>query len=174
VVSYALTSLDSATRLLRYNIEEMSQTFGIPFLGNRFMASILAIAAIGFFAFYTIDGRPAGLVLWQLFGTTNQILAGLALLAVTLYLLQRGKPWYFTGIPMIFMLIVTLRAMIANLLQFLDKGEWPLFFIGLFLIILAVWLIFEAIIAVRKFYQKKVIISGMAVFPPDSQNSSEE
>ena len=174
VVSYALTSLDSATRLLRYNIEEMSQTFGIPFLGNRFIASILAIAAICCFAFYTIDGRPAGLVLWQLFGTTNQILAGLALLAVTLYLLQRGKPWYYTGIPMVFMLIVTLRAMITNLLQFLNKGEWPLFFIGLFMIVLAVWLIFEAIIAVRKFYQKKVIISSMAVFPPDSQNSSEE
>jgi hypothetical protein len=64
--------------------------------------------------------------------------------------------------------------MVANLIQFLNKGEWPLFFVGLFLIILAVWLIFEAIIAVRKFYQKKVIISSMAVFPPDSLNSSEE
>ena len=132
------------------------------------------ISSTIFFAFYKIDGRPAGLALWQLFGTTNQILAGLALLAITLYLLQRGKAWYYTGVPMIFMLISTIRAMVSNLIQFLNKGEWPLFFVGLFLIVLAVWLIFEAIIAVGKFYQKKVIIPTMAVFPSDSQHSSEE
>jgi carbon starvation protein len=169
VVSYALTSLDSATRLLRYNIEEISQTFGLTILRNRFLASIIAVSAIGFFAFYKIDGRPAGLALWQLFGTTNQILAGLALLAVTLYLLQRGKPWYYTGIPMIFMLISTMRAMISNVIIFFAKNEWPLFVVGVILIFLAAWLIIEAIIAVTKFHRKKRIISSMAVFIPDSE-----
>jgi carbon starvation protein len=171
VVSYALTSLDSATRLLRYNIEEISETFGLPVFRNRFIASIVAVSTIGFFAFYKIDGRPAGLALWQLFGTTNQILAGLALLAVTLYLLQRGKAWYYTGIPMIFMLISTMKAMFSNLLIFFSKSEWPLFIVGLVLIVLAVWLIIEAIIAVTRFYREKKIVSSMLVFDQDSEKS---
>ncbi|MBN2365097.1 MAG: carbon starvation protein A [Calditrichaeota bacterium] len=165
VVSYALTSLDSATRLLRYNIEEISETFGISLFRNRFLSSLAAIIAIGFFAFYKIDGRPAGLALWQLFGTTNQLLAGLALLAVTLYLLQRGKPWYFTGLPMIFMLITTLRAMTTNLLEFFHQTEWPLFFVGFVLLILAVWLMIEAVLALRMFSKKKEITRSLDVFP---------
>ena len=47
-------------------------------LDNRFIASFLAVVVIAFFAFYKIGGRPAGLALWRLFGTTNQLLAGLA------------------------------------------------------------------------------------------------
>ncbi len=165
VVSYALTSLDSATRLLRYNIEEISETFGISFFRNRFLSSLAAVCAIGFFAFYKIDGRPAGLALWQLFGTTNQLLAGLALLAVTLYLLQRGKPWYWSGIPMILMLITTLRAMVTNLIQFYHKTEWPLFLVGFVLIVLAFWLMVEAAIAVLRFIRKKEIVHSLEVFP---------
>jgi carbon starvation protein len=164
VVSYALTSLDSATRLLRYNIEEISETFHLKVFKNRFLSSIAAVTAIGFFAFYKVDGRPAGLALWQLFGTTNQLLAGLALLAVTLYLLQRGKPWYFSGIPMLFMLVSTMKAMSSNVIIFFEKAEWPLFSVGLILIILAGWLIIEAVIAVWNFRKKREIIRSLEVF----------
>ena len=96
VVSFALTSLDSATRLLRYNITEMGQTAHLGALSIRYVASALAIAAIWFFAFSQVDGEFSGLVLFQLFGTTNQLLAGLALLAVTIYLVRRGKPTVYT------------------------------------------------------------------------------
>lgn len=157
VVSYALTSLDSATRLLRYNIEEMSDTFHLKIFSNRFLSSLGAVSAIGFFAFYKVDGKPAGLALWQLFGTTNQLLAGLALLAVTLYLLQRGKPWYYTGLPMLFMLVTTIRAMFTNVIRFFRRGEWPLFFVGIFLLVLATWLVIEAILAVNRFKKEKTV-----------------
>lgn len=165
VVSYALTSLDSATRLLRYNVEEISDTFGIGFLKNRFLSSLVAVGAIGFFAFYEIDGKPAGLALWRLFGTTNQLLAGLALLAITLYLLQRGKAWYFSGIPMIFMLISTMKAMLTNTGQFYQQKEWPLFFVGAVLFVLALWLIVEAMMAIWRFYREKKIEQSPDVFP---------
>ncbi|NNM34663.1 MAG: carbon starvation protein A, partial [Gemmatimonadetes bacterium] len=79
VVSFALTSLDSATRLLRFNLAEVGEAPGLGFLRNRFAGSLLACAAIAFFAFYQIGGRAAGLALWQLFGTTNQVLGGLTL-----------------------------------------------------------------------------------------------
>ncbi|MFZ0391255.1 MAG: carbon starvation protein A [Calditrichia bacterium] len=164
VVSYALTSLDSATRLLRYNLEEIGETFRLKFFQNRYISSLGAVLAIGFFAFYKMDGRPAGLALWRLFGTTNQLLAGLALLAVTLYLLQRGKPWYYSGLPMIFMLISTLKAMAENIAEFFTKSEWPLFSVGIFLFILAAWLIVEAAIAVVSHYRSGEVKQSLEVF----------
>lgn len=157
VVSYALTSLDSATRLLRYNIEEMADNMGFSL--NRYVSSLLAVIAIAFFAFYEIEGKPAGLSLWALFGTTNQLLAGLALLTVTLYLLQRGKPWYYTGVPMILLLAATLFAMVSNIQTFYEQGTWPLFGVGVFLLILAVWLVVEAGMALNRHWKRGIIES---------------
>ena len=73
VVSFALTTLDSATRLLRFNIEEIGASFRLPGTQNRYVSTIVACAAIALFAFYKVDGKPAGLALWALFGTTNQL-----------------------------------------------------------------------------------------------------
>lgn len=152
VVSFALTTLDSATRLLRFNISEIAETLGVKLLGNRFVASLVAVVVIAGFAFYEIGGRPAGLALWQLFGTTNQLLAGLALLVVTLYLYERGRNAWVTAVPMLFMLVSTLTAMIDNLERF--YGEWSqggsvLFVVGAVLLVLAVWLCVEAVLRFR-------------------------
>jgi carbon starvation protein len=163
VVSYALTSLDSATRLLRYNVEEVGETLGLDILKNRYLSGLLAVAAIAFFAFYKIDGQAAGLALWQLFGTTNQIMAALALLVVTLYLLMRAKPWYVTGIPMAGMLVTTTWAMVANAQTFFSEGKWLLFAVGSFLLVLAVWLVVEAAIAVVRFRQSGETIESLDI-----------
>ena len=149
VVSFALTSLDTATRLLRYNISEMGETFRLKLLANRAVASSIAVIAIWFFAFVRVDGEFAGLILWQLFGTTNQLLAGLALLAITLYLLHRGKPVVYTAVPMALMLISTLTAMAGNLIDFWVGQQWLLFGTGLTVFTLAAWLTIEAALAVR-------------------------
>ena len=164
VVSFALTSLDSATRLLRYNVSEMGDTLQVDLLANRVVASGVAVIAIWFFAFVQVDGEFAGLVLWQLFGTTNQLLAGLALLAITLYLLRRGKPLVYTGVPMAFMLVSTLTAMAGNLIDFWDGRQWLLFGTGLTVFTLAVWLTIEAALAVRRFRSVPVLDGLDVVF----------
>jgi carbon starvation protein len=154
VVSFALTTLDSGTRLLRYNISEMGETVRVKFLSNRHVASFLAVVIIGFFAFYTIDGRPAGLALWRLFGTTNQMLASLALLVVSLYLFQRGRNPWFTAVPMLFMSVSTVLAMLSNLRDFWaqwDSGGSLLFVVAFALLVLALWLMAEAVGAVNRF-----------------------
>lgn len=185
VVSYALTSLDSATRLLRYNVEEITQTIGhalgepssretgparesststITRVGqNRFVSGAVAAAAIGFFAFYEVDGKPAGLVLWQLFGTTNQIMAALALLVVTLYLFVRQKPWYVAGVPMLGMFATTLSAMVQNLISFWSESQWLLFGVGSVLFLLACWLIVEAAILLYRFSGDKKIVETLDI-----------
>jgi carbon starvation protein len=159
VVSFALTTLDSATRLLRYNIAEIGETVKLPILGNRYVASVLAVLAIGFFAFYEFEGRAAGLVLWQLFGTTNQLMAGLALLAITLYLLRRRKPIRYTLVPMLFMLLTTLTAMISKLEDFWEARDWVLLGTGGVIFILAIWLAVEAALAVRRYMRQPPVES---------------
>ena len=162
VVSFALTSLDSATRLLRYNISEMGETLGVGALANRYAASAIAVAAIWAFAFIQVDGEYAGLILWQLFGTTNQLLAGLALLAITLYLLRRGKPVGWTGAPMLFMLASALTVMAINLVDFWTARQWLLFATGATIFALALWLAVEAAIAVHLF-RRHPVIEGLDV-----------
>ncbi|OFW22463.1 MAG: carbon storage regulator [Acidobacteria bacterium RIFCSPLOWO2_02_FULL_59_13] len=151
VVSFALTTLDSATRLLRYNIAEIGETLRLPVLGNRYVASALAIAAIWFFAFYERAGQSAGLLLWQLFGTTNQLMAGLALLAITLYLLRAGKPVVYTLAPMLFMLATTLAAMGIKLVDFWQERNWTLLVTGAVIFSLAIWLGVEAALAALRY-----------------------
>ncbi len=152
VVSFALTTLDSATRLLRFNIEEIGASFRIPGSQNRYVSTTLACAAIAAFSFYKVDGKPAGLALWALFGTTNQLLAGLTLTLVTLYLRRRGKPVWPVALPAVFMMGSTLTAMAVNLRTFSPGGpkEDPLLLgVGGVLFLLGLWLLVESVLALR-------------------------
>jgi carbon starvation protein len=149
-VSFALTTLDSATRLLRFNIQEISESVRLPILGNRYVASILAVLAIGFFSSSTIDGKPAGLALWALFGTTNQILGALALLTVTLYLMQRRANYLYTLLPMLFMIAISIVAMAIGVKDFYLGGQHVLLAVGSVLLALALWLIAEGILSWRR------------------------
>lgn len=159
VVSFALTTLDSATRLLRYNLEEIGETIRLRPLSNRYLSSTLAVAAIAFFAFYKIDGKAAGLALWQLFGSTNQLLAGLALLVVSLYLIERRRPSFPYLLPMLFMMVTTLVAMTAKLRAYWIQGELVLLIVGGAIAAIAVWLVVEAIIAVRRYRRSPAVES---------------
>lgn len=158
VVSFALTTLDSATRLLRFNIEELTapiaQRWGGPFksLGNRYVSSFLACATIGMFAFYEVNGKPAALALWALFGTTNQLLAGLTLTVATLYLRSQGKSTIYTGVPALFMLLSTFTSMGVNLFEFAQQEQPDLLLlsVGGALFMLGVWMVLEASLSLMR------------------------
>jgi carbon starvation protein len=167
VVSFALTTLDSATRLLRYNIEEIGETLHLRPLGNRYLSALVAVVAIGFFALLKVDGRAVGLALWQLFGSTNQLLAGLALLIVTLYLMERRRISLPYLLPMVFMMVTTVVAMISNLRSFAAAGNVTLLIVGSAITAIAAWLVAEAAIAVRR-YRRKPPVSSLEVALPDA------
>ena len=145
-ISFGLTTLDSGTRLLRFNISEISETLRIRSLSNRYIASLFAVITIGFFAFYKVGGKAAGLALWQLFGTTNQVLGGLTLLTITLYLIHQKRPFWYTAVPMVFMLATTLVAMFLKIRDFWNSGAYLLLAIGVGILGLAIWLAIEATI----------------------------
>lgn len=141
VVSFALTTLDSATRLLRFNLEEVGASLASQkgfswcrWLCNRFVATTFACLAIAFFAFYEIEGKPAGLALWQIFGGTNQLIAGLALVTGAVYLKQKGRPVWPLAIPALYMVFMTLTALSMKTATFYNQNLWLLFGISLTLI----------------------------------------
>ena len=149
-IAFAMTTLDSATRLLRYNVEEIGKSFNLPKLQNKYTAGFFAIVSIAFFAFMKIGGKPAGLTLWSLFGTTNQLLGGLALLVITVWLAKTKKPTWLTYWPMMFLFSMTIWAMVINLNTFYTEKQWEPFSVGLGIFILAILIIQESFQVLKK------------------------
>ncbi|MEE8551360.1 MAG: carbon starvation CstA 5TM domain-containing protein [Gemmatimonadota bacterium] len=80
------------------------------------------------------------------FGATNQLLAGLALLAVTVWLKRTGRQWAFAALPMVFMLVMTMTAIVMLIAQ---NGLSLLGMIASALFVLGVLLAIEAARASR-------------------------
>jgi carbon starvation protein len=141
VVAFALTTLDSATRLLRFNVEEIFRSVGLNRIANRYVASLIAVAGIGAFGLL-----PAGKTMWIMFGTTNQLLAGLTLLTVSLFLFKLGRPVLYTLIPMVAMLTMTIWAMLWSLLNFWNTRPMPvlLIVVSVIVLVMTLWLMVEA------------------------------
>ena len=121
VSAFALTSLDTATRLSRFAFQEFFEprrrpstddgdvpaSTPTPFLArNRFVATTISVAAAGALA---LSGSYKKI--WPIFGSANQLLAALALLAVSVWLARRKRQNLFTIIPMFIMFAVTLTSL---------------------------------------------------------------
>ena len=89
-----------------------------------------------------------GFLLWPLFGATNQLIGGLTLLVVTLYLRRSGKPFVYTLVPMVFLVAMTPTAVCFNRQYFL--GTPLLFCLSGITLALAAWLVLEAFAASRR------------------------
>jgi carbon starvation protein len=142
--TFILTTLDTATRLARYIFEEL---FSFKFKGARYVSTAATLALPAVLVLITLTdstGQPVPVwkLIWPVFGATNQLLAGLALLIVTVWLRRSGKNWLLAGLPALFMLTMTLWALGSLLIQ---AG---LSLIGVFaggLLLLAVVVIVEAL-----------------------------
>ncbi|MBP7892189.1 MAG: carbon starvation protein A [Firmicutes bacterium] len=140
MVSFASTTIDTATRLQRYVISEFGDSIGQKWLDNKYIAAGLAIVSAYLMAF-----RGSANVIWPLFGATNQLLAGLALLTITVYLAENNKPTVYTMIPMIFMVFMTTWGMVGNFRNYVAAGNTLLAVIDGVIIVLEVWMIVEAV-----------------------------
>ena len=151
VVSFAATTLDTATRLQRYIVGELGDAVGVSALSGRHPATLIAVGTALVLAFHEGGGKGA-LTMWPLFGTVNQLLAGLALLVVTIYLARKKAPVVYTLVPMLFMLFFTGWAMIVNLNSFYLKADWMLFLIGSSVLVLEIWMVVESALILRTVY----------------------
>ncbi len=148
IASFAGTTLDTSVRIQRYVVSELAADLRIPFLDNRWTATTFVVLIAAALAFATgADGKGA-MKLWPLFGTSNQLLAALALLVVTLYLKRKGRfKFIVTAVPCLIMLVITSWAMVKNEKIFLTEKNWLLVIIGAGIFALALWMTIEALIA---------------------------
>ncbi|HSG05609.1 MAG TPA: carbon starvation CstA family protein, partial [Nitrospiria bacterium] len=148
VISFAATSLDTSMRLQRYIISELGEDWKMPVLQNKWIASFIAVSLCLGLAL-SKDGGKGGLLLWPLFGATNQLLAGLALLVVTLWLWKQKRNFLPTLIPMVFLLLMTGAAMLLNVKHYFLQGDWFLVSLSGVIFIIVCWLILESAQAIR-------------------------
>lgn len=148
VSTFLLTTLDTSTRLARYILEEL---FNITNSSSRYLSTLATLVLPVIFTFVTLyDAQgiaiPAWKAVWPVFGATNQLLAGLALLVVFVWQKRKGKKTLFIAIPMVFMLSMTLWALTQLMYQ---SGFTMIGIISALLLVLAVILVFEAFKMVR-------------------------
>jgi carbon starvation protein len=149
VISFAATSLDTSVRLQRYIIAELGVQYRIRPLQNRWLATSVAVSSSALLAL-GLDRGAGGMRIWPLFGTTNQLLAGLTLLMVTLFLLRLRRPAWVTAVPMSFLLVMTTWAMVLNLIRYRTESETLLLVLGSAIFVLELWLLFEGAAAFRR------------------------
>ena len=142
IISFAMTSLDSACRLGRYIVSELSESYKLPVLKNRYLAGGIVAGVSFLFAMGTYGGKSAGLVIWPLFGTTNQLLASLVFAMITVYLLKRKCPTWPTIIPMFIVSVTTITAMFWNIQSYIKDGNWLLTFVGGIILTAGLYLVF--------------------------------
>ena len=148
IIAFAATSLDTATRLQRYIIAELASSVRVPALQRRHPATIIAVGSA--FGLTLINGGKGGMILWPLFGTINQLMAGLTFLVLTIYLLSKNKPVLYTAVPMGFLMIFTTAALVHDLRGFAAKQNWLLFGIGVAVALLELWFIVEGALIIKK------------------------
>lgn len=145
VSAFALTSLDTATRLSRFAFQEFFHKKGRReeeqsiLFRNRYIATFGSVIAAGALV---ISGQ--GLKLWPIFGSANQLLAALALLSVTVWLTRNKRKATFVKIPMVIMFIITLSALGLMIANNVSSENYFLAAVAALLFILAIFLAFEA------------------------------
>ena len=152
VVLFAGTTMDSGVRLQRYIIQEWGDIYNIPVLRKGVLATLVAVACCLALAFGAGGASGSGgLIIWPLFGSTNQILAGLTLLVITVMLIKLGRPAKYTMIPMVFVLITSSWAALIKLKEFYLAGNWLLVTIDVVVVITTFMVILEAASVISKF-----------------------
>ncbi|MGB2266819.1 MAG: carbon starvation protein A, partial [Akkermansiaceae bacterium] len=186
VASFAATTLDSACRLQRYVIQELAASLlslkgkgdvedglvspsdvvvsvnPLSWLVNKHGATLFAVAIAWWMASLPAGEGKApgtgGLILWPLFGATNQLLGGLAFLVILFWMWRQRMSLWFIAVPAFFMLLLPAWAMgyqifvqaIGSEQSWIEQERWLLVAIGSASLLLEAWMMVEAFTAWRK------------------------
>jgi carbon starvation protein len=163
VISFAATTMDTGVRLQRYIIQELGELVPANTTNaaagsfrrvTRNLTSVTALAvAVPLALALAPGGGEEGYAfgrLWTLFGTTNQLTAGLALSVIAVWVTRGGRNATAQLVPLVFLLAMTTWALVLNLLDFVREGDWILAPLDLIILVLAAWLVVEAFLGIKK------------------------
>jgi carbon starvation protein len=158
VISFAATTMDTGVRLQRYVIQEIGELIKVPVLSRNLTVATTVAVLIPLGMALLPGGGEAGYtfgVLWQLFGTTNQLTAGLALSVIAVWVTRRGRNPIAVLIPLAFLLVMTTWALVLNLRNFVAAEQWVLAPLDALIFVLAIWLMVEAAMSLRNAFQDR-------------------
>ena len=154
VVLFAGTTMDAGLRLTRYIIQEWGNIYEISPLKNNYISTLVAVGACLLLAFGVSNGNypgDGGTLIWPVFGATNQILASMTLIVLSVYLIKLGRPARYLLTPMIFILLMAIWASVWYVMDYVSRGQWILVAIQVAVMVSAVFIILESWAAVSKF-----------------------
>ncbi|MFD2034907.1 carbon starvation protein A [Belliella marina] len=149
VSAFALTTLDTCTRLARFTLQEyfedIKSPVGTKLSQNRYLStSVVVILAV------LLLGSGGFSILWPIFGSANQLLAALALLTISVWLMKQKTNATFVLIPMFFMFTVTLTSLALFAWKNYQDQVYVLAGIAVVLFILSFALIFLAAKSIKR------------------------
>ncbi|MCL1073384.1 carbon starvation CstA family protein [Shewanella dokdonensis] len=150
VVLFAGTTMDTGLRLQRYIFQEWGAIYNISWMNKGSIATFLAVGSCLLLAFGAGGDGAGGLLIWPLFGTTNQLLGGLTLLVITVMLVKLGRPMIYTLAPLAFLLVMTISGLVIQLKGFYIKADWFLFTLDLVVLIAAIVITLECVATLSK------------------------
>lgn len=147
-ILFAGTTMDTGLRLQRFVIQEAGELAGMKV--NTLVGTLIAVGVCMALAFGAGSDGTGGMVIWPLFGTTNQLLAGLTLAVITVILIKLGRSPVYTLVPLVFLLAMSIYALLVQMGQFYRAENWLLLGMDVIILIAALWVTLEAVIAMRK------------------------
>lgn len=132
VSTFLLTTLDTCARLTRFMLSEMFKWEGASV---RYLGTLIVVLVPSLISLQTFDGQPAWKALWPLFGATNQMMAGLALVTFVVFLKDRRLGYRFAMFPAMLMMLTPLTALVFMAMKF-SPDNWflPLISMGMFVL----------------------------------------
>lgn len=146
-ILFAATTMDTGVRLQRFVVQEIGELGGLRL--GKLTATVIAVGVALALTFGAGADGSGGLLIWPLFGTTNQLMAALTLAIIAIMLLRRGiSPWPAL-IPLVIVGFMTVYALFLQLGTFYNDGNWLLLILDVIILIAALWVIVEAFLAMR-------------------------
>ena len=146
-ILFAATTMDTGVRLQRFVVQEIGEIAGRHI--GKGVATVIAVGVALALTFGAGADGSGGMLIWPLFGTTNQLLAALTLSIVAIMLLRRGRTPMPALIPLVFIGIMTIYALFIQLGTFWNERNWLLLVLDVVILVAAVWVIVEAVTAMR-------------------------
>ncbi|MDO5669833.1 MAG: carbon starvation protein A [Corynebacterium sp.] len=147
-VLFAATTMDTGVRLQRFVVQEIGEIMGVK-LNALAATAVVIVVALGLTFSAGGDGS-GGMLIWPLFGTTNQLMAALTLSIICVILTRLRRPTWPVLIPLLFVLVASLWAAIVQVRGFWDTQNWLLLIIDLVIIVAAIWVTIEAFAAMNR------------------------